>query len=132
MNIFQIHIGDYGRDGHNQFDVVTFSSNKSFVDVEKAYEKAETLVDSDLWPSNLCSEYEERKFPVELIPQLVQTYPFLKEWNIETDEDPDYYIGSDDFAQLVVEFIKLGDPELEITELKIPRLNDQFGYGLFY
>jgi hypothetical protein len=152
---FKLPIGDWSGDGHGKADWFTISSSHPLQEVREAYIKATEKVgfslegDGEKVP---CGEYQEWTFPAERLTEMgLGEDPYYKE-RIEDAYNTDYpdYLGkvddvsSDFFAQMVIDFIMVHNPEikLEITNEglemfqwygfdKKNRHLGYFGYGLF-
>jgi len=153
---FKIIIGDWSGDGHGKSDYFVFRSNYDVKDIQQAYKDSCKLTGvqfndnennytgKDLYRQEdrmICVEYEEyhiSEFAVDV----------LKKYNIDTKKF-DEYVKVDDFADLIMDFIKLSLPNMiyreayfKRSELKsIPAVNGwgatgdlkyvAFGYGLY-
>lgn len=120
---FMVTVGDWSRDGHNQFDTYVVYSNKPQEKVMEAYSKGCEKLGFDLI-KEYCCEYEDNKIPEEI-------YEHFKHI-VDIDEfRGKYTVWSETWADMVLHVAKLGDPELDVN---IKELNSWKigGYGLYY
>lgn len=137
---FKLPIGDWSGDGHEKVSWFIISSNKPLQDVREAFFKAKDSLDPRLNPENICSEYEENTIPESLVEELNKAG-----CEFSFDEyDGDVYLDSFSMLDIVLWFLKMGDPDLElqVEENNFPmfpfsgydkdnRHIGFFGYGLF-
>ena len=153
MNKVKLTIGDWSQDGHNQYDVSVFESNKTVKEIQEAYKESckktglsfnhnEDYTGLGLGygtERQIATEYEESELS-ELADEILTSFGIdTSEYNEDTSPD--------NFEKLLIDFIKLSLPDLELEEAsfkkselnKIPaingwwneNLNCQFGYGLY-
>jgi len=145
--IFRIPIGDWSNDGHGRYIDYYIKSNKPVEHVREMYLQAcqtsgISLDGSGKYPAP-CAEYENYLFSEQQIKDLI-------EYGINiTDKQREFWttdcIETYEFCDLVLEFIKVQDPELTLERgmnEKPPMLQfygwdeqkrhiGYFGYGLF-
>ena len=153
MGKVKITIGDWSEDGHNQYDEFVYESNKSVKDIRQAYKDSCKLTglqfnhnenytgtevhNSYGTPYHICTEYDE-----DTISDIAMG--ILMEHDIEVGSD---YLSVDEFAELIIDFIKLSLPDLVLEEASFKKselrdisavngwwnheLNVGFGYGLY-
>lgn len=149
MTVFKLTLGDPSGDGHKVTDTVLFETDVSLDKIREAYAASCRLTKiqfhsgSNLtgekydWQTidefSVCTEYEVHGLTKTCIKILAQ-------FGITKIEDADY-LGAEDFAKLLIAFIKLSAPDvhLELVTDEMPEFNAQgsslgnvnFGYGLF-
>jgi hypothetical protein len=128
---FRIPIGDWSSDGHGQCDWYTVTSNKPVEAVREAFFAAQRLF-PQADPTKFCDEYEDGAVPDETIATYANLGLSIDEENFSTVE----------MADVVIHFLKLGDPELVLERVedapslafygydKDKRHIDCIGYGL--
>lgn len=158
MTKFKISIGDWSEDGHNKYEQLVFTSNKSVKEMQDAYKQSckntgiqfnhnQNYTDRPenngySSPYQIWTEYEDSGLSEEAKEILTVHGLLTGDANI----DPDGY-DADEAAKLILNFIKLSLPDLEVEEATFKRseldtieplngwwckeLNHQFGYGLF-
>ena len=138
-----LNVGDWSEDGHNKYDRIKLDSNLPVADVQDAYRKACEITGMSFhnaWkgpatPNPLLTEYEER----EIFEDDLET---LRKHGVpESVLFEDEYYDPWMFADLWIEFARIGNPDLVMTQIedKTPningywdkRLNTTFGYGLY-
>lgn len=150
----KITIGDWSEDGHGVYEQFVFESNKTVKEVQDAYKASCKLtglqfnhndnytgiVDNYRNYRNdrqICTEYEDSEISEFALD-------ILKEHGIIIDDDN---LDEDSFLKLLIDFIKLSLPDLELEEASFKKselkdipavngwwnkeLNVQFGYGLY-
>lgn len=118
---FQIPIGDWSGDGHNNVEWFICSSNKPVEEVREAYFRAKEELPSELCPENFVNEYEESTLSKELFDQILERFPALREnkdfehWDNPDDPDGRVRVFTEFMAAYVVEFLKAGDDDLRVS-----------------
>lgn len=137
-----LSIGDWSKDGHRECDNFMIQSNFTNKEAREAYFTAKDKF-LDICPEEIGNHWCES--PTKEECQLWLDAGLLdKELNAEEWEDELQY-NTEEFANVVLKYIKLGDPEFEF---KISEENQDtfhfygydekerhisgFGYGLFY
>lgn len=150
MYSFNLIVGDWSHDGHNQTDSVLVRSNLPHTAVEAAFKEGMSLL--GLNPKNrhatylpFCDEYEDSKLPRSIYTILkknqILTGEIESEYSIEYDGGvvlEKAYSGkldmsdSESYAALWLLVAKHGEPalEYEIGEEQSDYINIG-GYGLF-
>ena len=150
----KISIGDWSEDGHNQYEQFVFESNKPVEEIQQAYKDSCKLTglqfnhNEDYTGLNLNwqhPEYDDRQICTEYEDGEVSQFAkdILSTHGLDVPED--FY--EEEFLQLLIDFIKLSLPDLELVEASFKRselkeipalngwwndnLNVQFGYGLY-
>ena len=147
-NKINIAIGDWSQDGHNQSENFTYEVNKPVGEMQQAYKDSCKKTEIQFNHNEkyggkikVCTEYEENKIPSDAIKILNDAGINMKQY---CDKNG-YFNNPEDFAELILEFIKLSLPDLAYKQVgymkreKVPFLNGywnkslnvQFGYGLF-
>jgi hypothetical protein len=156
MKKIKLTLGDWSDDGHCVSEDYIYITNKTVSEIRQAYKDSCILTGLQFnhnanysglpehskygTPRHICTEYGEP----DIKPLALE---ILKSNGIEINEKWLKRITSDEFATLIMEFIKLSLPYLEYeegsykkSELKeIPpingwwnkELNEGFGYGLY-
>jgi len=146
MYKFKLFIGDWNNNGHGHCDTLIIRSNKAVEEVRKAYFKAVENTNINL-ANYLCAEYEDCYICKDQVEELTNCGINLKLNSAQLDrleKDLLAYVDYEQFVDIVLQFIGLGDwgLELEITQDDIPALQfcgvddaqnhiGNFGYGLF-
>jgi hypothetical protein len=134
-------VGDWSRDGHNQTDSILVSTALTAQDVQDAWRTLErdlkakynfTLYD------NVCSEYEESQLnEMQVIAFLnmgIDLDSIAENYSENPSDPPDYHLGSDSYAELVIELLNKTNPALELKSVP-HQYNKEInigGYGLFW
>lgn len=155
MNKVKITIGDWSEDGHNHYDEFVFETNKTVKEIQDAYKQSCKLTGLIFDCNNNHTgieeldwqhpEWNDRKVCVEYennhISKLAEK--ILTSYNVEVKKR----YNADDFINLMINFIKLSLPDLQIEETtfkkseldKIPAINgwwnkdcnESWGYGVY-
>ena len=155
---FRIPIGDWSGDGHSQNKDFVIQSNKPVEAVREAYFAASQKLGYNLDSSHdakkgPCTYYEERTIDNDWYTKLVGDGILNENDDIRINEDEEsgnpedetYDVNINMFVGMVLAYLKVGDPELElerIEEESLPMLQfygyddkqrhiGYFGYGLF-
>lgn len=147
MYTFKIPIGDWSNDGHGIADWYIVQSNKSVEEVRELYFQACKMFGFGLdteYKDAPCIDYEDSVIPIETLYLLedfgVKAASNLLE-NLEVGST-ECYVDPDNFINIVLEFIKTQDRNLELDIVDIPMFQfygfdskerhiGYFGYGLF-
>lgn len=152
---FQFHLGDWSKDGHNQFETFVFESNYPVKALQDAYKAScrglgvqfnhnanYSGLDAHNGygsPLHIWTEYQKGSMSKE-------AEEILQKAGLNLDRL--HYGGLENYVALVLEFVKINLPLLEIKEATYKRselkadiphfngfwnqeLNIQIGYGLF-
>jgi hypothetical protein len=153
MGKVKLTIGDWSQDGHNQYEEFVYESNKSVKEIRQAYKDSCKLTglsfnhNEDYTglglrnrnPRQIATEYQEPNLS-DLAKEILTEFEIdYTEYEKET--------GVENFTELLISFIKLSLPDLELEEASFKKselksidaingwweqeLNVQFGYGLF-
>jgi len=156
----KLTIGDWSQDGHNQYDEFVYESNKTVQEIRQAYKDSCKLtglqfnINEDYTGLNLtwqhpeynkrhiCTEYEDSSVS-DLAKEILKNHG-IKLWE---EGEEDYIESVEEFIDILIQFIKLSLPDLELKEASFKKselknidpinswwndeLNHQFGYGLF-
>lgn len=137
MYKIKIQLGDPSRDGHNMSEDRVINSNKPVLDWEKAYKVAKKKSGIEL--ECVCQDYEDSCLDPEVWAKLKEL-GWTSSWSekrIKKFEDDGYEklrMNLDLMTDLILWYLKLGDPELELSETsikEIPIFSKSFGYGLY-
>ena len=155
----RITIGDWSDDGHGVSEQFVYDSNKTVKEIQDAYKASCKLTglqfnhnanytglkEHDGYGSfrHICTEYEECEISEEALEILTEHGIVI---NFLEKEDS-LVLYEDTFLQLLIDFIKLSLPDLELVEAAFKKselknipavngwwnkdLNVQFGYGLY-
>ena len=162
---FTISIGDWSSDGHGISETLPFECNYAVEDLINAYKKSCKKTGLQFnhnedytghkpknWSAN--SDYENRLICTEYEDGVLHAFarnilkehgidPFIDEEN--DDENECMFDDGTEFAELILEFIKISLPDLKWEEAAVKKsamnslpslneggkLNVQFGYGIF-
>lgn len=149
----KISIGDWSKDGHNQYEEFVFESNKTVQQIRQAYKDSCELTGLSF---NDNENYTGLDLGYSTDRQIATNYGEYKLSNLAkevlTKFNIDYSKYEDNgepeiFLNLLVDFIKLSLPDLLLEEASFKKselknippvngwwndeLNVQFGYGLF-
>lgn len=144
-NLWNIPIGDWSNDGHEQCDWFTIKSNFTVEQAREAYFKSVEKSGVDIckevackYEDNSVSEKFLKVFPEFLEKDLVKYDPEFNDYDFE------YYIeSSSDLVEMVCLFIQKYNPEFRYEIIDLPMLPfygydkkdrhiGHIGYGLFY
>ena len=118
-HVFRLMLGDWSGDGHGIDTTYRIQSNKPIEEVRAAYFSALEQTGLDL-TEEVCAEYEDNVITEEMVSRLKGLglpVPADREW-VQTDE----------FVDLVLAYIKLGDPALELEVLPFEEMF-QWNFG---
>ena len=127
-----ITIGDFSGDGHQKTQDFYIRSNKTRDELREAWFAAKNIVPEELWPSTLCSEYEDCKMSPDTITQ-------LQALGAPLPENP-LWVTEEDMFKLTLWFLKQGDNEAHFEHIEAPslmfcgpdakgRFSESIGYG---
>ena len=127
-----ITIGDFSLDGHEKTQDFYVRSNRTRDELREAWFAAKDIVPEELWPSTLCSEYEDRKMSPDVIAHL-QTL------GAPLPEDPTW-VSANDMLLLTLWFLQQGDGGALFEHIEAPslmfcgpdakgRFSESIGYG---
>lgn len=122
-------VGDWSRDGHNQFDNVSINSNVDVKAIEKAYAKGTKIVGFD-WSKEVAAKYEDNVIDAQKIETLKKfNHPGL--YNEEDDGSAKLY-DPDEFAQTYMFIACLGDPSIVWSFVEMTKHQIKIGgYGIY-
>jgi hypothetical protein len=130
----KFEIGDWSKDGHNQFDTFILEVDGS-VDVEKDYVKGMRKVGFDL--TEYCQEYEDHCIPKALVHKIWELgyETSLESLQPDYDDEPgsdECWIGSEDYLDLYMTIAMIGNGNIKYStvgdDISVIRPG---GYGLF-
>lgn len=145
-HIFQLIIGDWSQDGHNQTERVIVKANKEPSEIIESYRVIERKsgISLDKNTSKGCSqilgEYEESNIDPESIKKLKDAGVEIPDGDDEDNEDGSVWMDPERVVQLFMNMAKAHIPDLEykILQDEIPTINGFWkkelggiGYGLF-
>lgn len=118
--LISIEVGDNSGDGHGQSKSFFIETEHSVEDIQKAYLLGRAIIGVDI--SSLCEEFEDctiskadlKKINKWLKPKLT-----------------DCMLMPDDFFNIWLRTVQLGNPSLKIQALNASNYIDIGGYGLF-
>lgn len=128
MHEYQLTVGDWSCDGHEESTVVHIRVNKTQDEIAAAYTRA--CVDSGIqFHDEVAADYQDTSYPGEGLREYGVPHRFAV---------GDHVDGAVHLVELLMEFMKVADPtiEYEVQDYSKPDLvyalnNEQFGYGLF-
>jgi hypothetical protein len=133
---FKMAIGDPSGDGHKEHASFVIDTDAESIDeVNAAYKTAKQISGVDLI-EEVCREYEEHYIIKEYIDKLEAVGIKVSDLGEEAPyQGPEDAVGffPDSWCQLVLEFLKLGNPKYHyyiVTSDEMPTF-DGGGYGLF-
>lgn len=158
---FQLHLGDWSHDGHNQFETYVFESSHPVKKLQQAYKDSCHTVGIQFnhnanytglnahngynSPFHVWTDYQDSQISEEALEKLSNAGLDVSKFS---DEYGDF--DNEDCVKLILEFVKLSLPKLEVKEASYKRselkggeiphfngfwnreLNVQMGYGLFF
>lgn len=137
MYSFRLPIGDWSGDGHGKCEWFDIKSNKPLKDIREAYFKAKELY-PNLCPESFCDNWQDPFIPQEVVNGYSEINFTSEDFN-----DGELYGSPQIMAEIVVAFLKRGDPELQLSIRENPKMlptwgvDEQgrhighIGYGLF-
>jgi hypothetical protein len=150
-HLIQIPIGDYEGTGHKKCDWFTVESNMPLQDVFKAYFKARDTLPKDVCPEYICKHRDEQIVYNDILKKL-NKQGFNTDWLIkecklgDLNNKPICAPRSEHLIEIVLWFIKKGNPDLELNIVDIPEFINEnieqeenskeksighIGYGIF-
>lgn len=132
MNIVRFVMGDYSDDGHGKKDEFYFYSNVDLETIKKAYQKAVDIIGIDII-EDCCEEYEDSSISKDNINTLEEHLGKLNlDLKEDFEEDDCIALTENDWIKIIKEYIKLGDPDIQLIEIKCDDFFDIGGYGIYY
>lgn len=136
MHKITLVVGDWSGDGHDKSDTYIIESNLDLEQLSAAYKAGVQLLGTDL-VEDICSDYEDNSFPVEVFNKL---QALLGPHKVQLDLDEDYPEAEEEFrvydselwVDLILGVCKLGNPSLEWSLIDPDASWHIGGYGLFY
>lgn len=139
---FTLTVGDWSRDGHNQFDTFTVVANVSLKEFQTAYKSGTKKLGVDIIES-LCCDYEDMSVPEDVVQKFIAAglnpddLFIIKDVDVDVDVDEDdekeYSLeNSENWVDIIFAVVKLGNSTIEC---EVPNNNKNWnvgGYGLFY
>lgn len=126
--LVEFTIGDWSRDGHNQFDVFFFKSSLDVEGLRAAYLVAVEKTGIDL--RKILNQFNEDDIEEGVIDELSAIGVLV--------EGDGKSVMASEFIQMLIAFIRIGDPDVQLEHLVPETFNkkwgvDQWGmgYGLF-
>jgi hypothetical protein len=136
MNMISILLGDDSGDGHGKCHIAHINSSHT-VDELKEFALKGAKKAGIHW-SDICADYEDNMISSEIMQKLekagINHHKWVDKYSYTSyQEDPyeGYTCWIDDYINLWIELVKLGNPECVIDVVKIPKI-DIGGYGLFF
>lgn len=131
MNRVKITIGDWSRDGHENYDELVFESNKTVEEIRQAYKDSCKLTGiqfNDMGNNNYTDltltwqdpEYDTRQIAVDYEENTVSKLAHDELWKHGLDTNnyanEDAKLHDQYFLNLLIDFIKLSIPDLLLEE----------------
>lgn len=127
-NIIRLILGDPCGDGHGRSATYVIKSNLTKEEIIKAYDGGVNKIGVDVI-NNVCSEYEESHVEECVIDKLIK---FGYQSNLDTNNDGEFYVNKDDFVDMFLFIVKVGNHEFQFNmEKDDTKTIDIGGYGLF-
>lgn len=126
-----IVVGDWSRDGHGMTETFSISSSLDRMKISEAYKKGVTKLGFSI--SECCQNYEDPYLDdtnVKLLEAAGFDLTSLDAFDPESEETL-FSLLPDDFNNIYLFTVKLGDPSFEWEIIDSNRINIG-GYGLFY
>lgn len=105
---FEIPIGDWSEDGHGKCRTFHATALGNIEAVREAYFEAEKIVPKDFNPEYICGDYGVYGIDSEFGEEVES---FYKDFEGFSDCN---FIMPEEMAKLVVAFINIGNPDLEV------------------
>ena len=133
--MFRMIVGDDSGDGHDKTEDFCILSNKGSNEINAAWVKAKAD-HPELDPNSMCNDVEDWKLNDEAIKWLTEDHVDLYNTCTMTSViDVDIIVWTEPrgYAEYVLLFTKLGDPDLELQIVNVPIFPASVGgYGLFW
>lgn len=142
--VFKLQVGDWSNDGHSRTRTAVFETNRTVEELREMYFRNKEVYGDVL--EHYCSEYAESLITKEDIEEIEKVGIIISdEMKEEAQQNGEASVYPEDIIEWFIQFMKLGNPSLEltlITEPKIPTFHfygfDEkkrhigfFGYGTF-
>lgn len=127
---FRLPIGDWSNDGHGHVEWFWYKTNKDIKSLREAYFTAKKKLDQKFCPENIVSDYQEATIMKDFFDEIMTMFPALSTNEEIGYEITDYEVGlSPEFmAVYVLEFLKVGDPDLKFKIINPPDMLPFYGY----
>lgn len=146
MNKMYLVLGDWSKDGHGQSQKVLLEADLTVKEMQEAYKEACKLTDLAFDDDQktkyvIAAEYEDNKISKKCA-NILKKFGIKLNYICEKDEENKYYLDSESFVALWINFVKIARPDAKIRliDCNIPNingywdenLNTGFGYGLYF
>lgn len=134
MNVINLTIGDWSRDGHNQIETITIETNCTVEQINEISSKVKDVFGFTL--DEYCEEYEDNRIPMEIWNKLVAMgFPadgleYGSPSDLEDDPDGVYLYSGSEYADIWLFMIQRCEPMFTYKIVNNANINIG-GYGLF-
>ena len=128
-HVVNLILGDSGGDGHEKESMTSIMSNCTKQEIKLAYQEGTKLVGFDL-TKQVCYEFDDREINREFYNKLVELGLPKNESDFDGDENDPISIWLDDFTEMYLFIVKLGNPDFDYEFLQNSDI-DIGGYGFF-
>lgn len=126
--VFKLEIGDWSDDGHGKTKTAIFEVNRTIEDLREMY-----FVNKEVYGDVLecyCSEYGESTITTEDIEEIEESgIKISDEMKEQAREKGETYVDADDMIDWFIQFMKLGNPSLELKQITQPQMPTFHFYG---
>ena len=138
-NIISLVIGDWSGDGHSQSNTIVIKSNLDKKAIEKAYKKGTKKLGFD-FIKDIAADYADQNLSKERLDVLLKHGLKTKDLDLDFDlkrkeyeEGPGVNIWHDDYVEIYLFIVKLGNEEFkyELLEGDVNPTIHIGGYGLY-
>lgn len=127
-HLVNLVVGDAGGDGHEKTEKVLVCSNRNRQEMQRALDAGEKILGFD-FTHLVASEYDDRFLKEEYLLKMKE-HGFKFEDEDEDEGDSDVYLGWDQYADITLWIMQLGDKGFKFEIVDAPEINVG-GYGLF-
>lgn len=126
--VFKLEMGDWSDDGHGKTKTAVFEANRSIEDLREMF-----FVNKEVYGDVLefyCSEYGESTITTEDIEDIEEVgIKISDEMKEEARKNGEVSVYAEDMIEWFIQFMKLGNPSLELNQITQPQMPTFHFYG---
>lgn len=126
--VFKLEMGDWSDDGHGKTKTAVFETNVSVEYLREMYFTNKEVYGDIL--EYYCSEYGEYTISTEDIEEIEESGIIISDkMKEDARENGEAYVDADDMIDWFIQFMKLGNPSLELNQITQPKMPTFHFYG---